>query len=189
MSILRSHARRTAVAAAVAGVALAGALGTGTAAHAATHGIFVREQCATVTGQTSYKPGLRSSKVRSVATTLSATTSNCSNSVGQAVGGNGSFTASLNGNASLAAENFSGSFTIDWPGGTGLNPSNGTLTVTESNGIESVSGTITSGAFYGSPVSLAFHITGNSGKGTRRHPVIAQDFANTQPLQVTGNDG
>jgi hypothetical protein len=103
--------------------------------------------------------------------------------------GAGSLTATLKGDASLAAENFSGTFTIDWPDSTGLNPSSGTLGVIESNGTEFVSGMVTAGAFTGSPFDFAYHTTANTGKGTNKHPVTAQAFANTQSLQLTQNDG
>jgi hypothetical protein len=192
MSILRTRvgsARRTMVAAAVLGAAFAGALGGGTAAHAATDGIVVREQCTTVTGQISYKPGLLSTQTRSVAATLSATTSGCSDFFDGALAGTGSFTAALKGNARLAAENFSGTFMIDWPATAGLNPSSGTLTVIESAGIESVYGTITSGGLTGSPIHFAYRTATNTGTGTKKHPVTAQTFVNTQALQLTQNDG
>lgn len=193
MSILRTRVvgstRRTIVAAAVVGAAFAGALGGGTAAHAAVNGIVVREQCAGVTGQVSYKPGLLSTGTRPVDAALSATTTGCSDLFGGALAGSGSFTAALTGNASLAAENFSGTFTINWPTSAGLNPSNGTLTVTESGGIESVNGTITSGALTGSPVHFAYRTTTNTGTGSKKHPVTAQAFVNTQPLQLTQNEG
>jgi hypothetical protein len=192
MSILRTRvgsARRTMVAAAVVGAAFAGALGGGTAAHAAVNGIVVRQQCTSVAGQISYKPGLLSTGTRTVNAALSATTSGCSDLFGGAQAGTGSLTAALTGNASLAAENFSGTFTINWPAAAGLNPSNGTLAVTESGGIESVSGTITSGALTGSPIHFAYRTTTNTGTGTKRHPVIAQAFVNTLPLQLTQNDG
>src|SRR5215831_2106218 len=54
-------------------------------------------------------------------------------------------TAVMSGTANVNAENFSGTFTINWPAGSGFNPSNGNLTVTEANGLENVSGTVTSG--------------------------------------------
>jgi hypothetical protein len=98
------------------------------------------------------------------------------------------FSAMLNGNSSLAAENFSGTFTIDWPASAGLNPSNGTVTVTESGGTESVNGMVTSGAFTGSPISVTLKTTANTGTGTKRHPVTAQTFVNTTPLQLTQNN-
>src|ERR1700692_4807249 len=93
----KGSARRTLVTAAVAGTALAGALGVGTVAHAATNGISVREQCTGVTGRISYQPGLLSPKehVRAV---LSATTTGCSDPSSGAVAGRGSFTATLTGN-------------------------------------------------------------------------------------------
>jgi len=190
MSILRTRVagrtRRTMVAAAIAGTALAGALGGGTAAHAATSGIVVREQCTGVTGQISYQPGLLSTGTRPADAALTATTTGCSDSFTGALAGSGSFIASLKGSASRAAGNFSGTFTINWPAA--LNPSNGTLTVTGSGGIESVSGTITSGALTGSPVHFAYRTTTSTGTGTKKHPVTAQAFVSTQPLQVTQNN-
>jgi len=187
MSILRT--RRTLVTAAVAGTALAGALGVGTVAHAATNGIIVREGCTGVTGQISYQPGLLSTKAQQVHAVLSGTTTGCSDAFSGALAGSGSFTASLTGKASAAAENFSGTFTINWPASAGLNPSNGTLTVTESNGTEVVRGTVTSGALTGSPISLSYLTTTNTGAGTKKHPITAQAFVNTQSLQLTQNNG
>jgi hypothetical protein len=186
---IEGNARRILIIAAVAGTAVAGALAGGTAAHAATNGIIVREQCTGVTGQISYQPGLLSGKAQQVHAVLSSTTTGCSDAFNGALGGSGSFTAVLTGKASLAAENFSGTFTINWPASAGLNPSNGTLTVTESNGTEHVSGTVTSGALTGSPISLAYVTTGNTGTGAKKHPVTAQTFVNTQSLQLTQNEG
>jgi hypothetical protein len=186
---IEGNARRILVTAAVAGTALAGTVGGITAAHAATNGIIVREQCTGVAGQISYQPGLLSTKAQQVHAVLSATTTGCSDVFNGQLAGSGSFTAVLTGKASLAAENFSGTFTINWPASAGLNPSNGTLTVTESNGTELVSGTVTSGALTGFPISLAYVTTANTGTGTTKHPVTAQSFVNTQSLQLTQNNG
>jgi len=186
---IEGNARRILVTTAVAGTALAGTLGGITAAHAATNGIIVREQCTGVTGQISYQPGLQSAKTQQVRAVLSSTLTGCSDAFNGALGGSGSFTAVLTGKASLAAENFSGTFTINWPASAGLNPSNGTLTVTESNGTELVSGTVTSGALTGFPVRVTYLTTGNTGTGTKKHPVTAQSFVNTQSLQLTQNEG
>jgi hypothetical protein len=192
MSIIRmrdeGNARRILVTA-VAGTAMAGALAAGSAAHAATSSIIVREGCTGVSGQTSFQPGLLSARARTVVAVLSSTTSGCTDIINGPQAGTGSFTAQLAGTASLGAENFTGTFTINWPASAGLNPSNGTLTVTQSNGAELVAGTITNGAFTGSPMHLAFVITGNTGNGSRNRPVTAQTFVNSQPLQVTQNLG
>ena len=51
----------------------------------------------------------------------------------------------MSGHANLSAGNFTGTFTINWPAGTGWKPSNSNLTVTEANGLETVSGSVTSG--------------------------------------------
>jgi hypothetical protein len=186
---IEGNARRILVTAAVAGTALAGALVSGTAAHAATDGIIVRDRCTGVTGQVSYQPGLLSSKAQQVHAVLSGTTTGCSDAFAGTLGGSGSFTAVLSGHASPAAENFSGTFTINWPASAQLNPSNGTLTVTESNGTETVSGVVTSGALVGSPISLSYVTTASTGTGAKKHPVTAQSFTNTQPLQLTQNEG
>jgi hypothetical protein len=186
---IEGSTRRFLVTAAVAGTAMAGALGVSTAAHAATNGIIVRQSCTGVSGQINYQPGLQSSKSQSVRAVLAATTTGCSSVFSGPQGGTGSFTAVLTGKASLAAENFTGTFTINWPASAGLNPSNGTLSVTDSNGFEVVRGTITSGALTGSPVGLTYLTTTSTGSGSKKHPVTAQAFVNSQPLQVTQNEG
>jgi hypothetical protein len=91
--------------------------------------------------------------------------------------------------ASLAAENLTGTFTINWPGGT-LNPSNGTLSVTAQGGNQyAVSGTVTSGADTGSVLSLGYLTTTQKGTGTKLHPVVSQQFVNTAPLALARNIG
>jgi hypothetical protein len=102
--------------------------------------------------------------------------------------GSGSLTAVLSGKASLAAENFAGTFTINWP--SALNPSNGTLSVTaQGNHQYSVNGTITSGADTGAVLSLGYLTTTQKGTGTKAHPVVLQNFVNTSPLAVSRNFG
>lgn len=207
MSILRT--RRTLVAAAVAGTAIAGALGAGTAAHAATSGIIVRQSCTGVSGNINYVPGLQSTTAQSNTAVLSATLTGCSGVFSGPLSGNGSFAATLQGNASAAAENFTGTFTINWPASAALNPSNGTLTVTEVNGMENVSGTVKSGALVGSPISFSYIPTSSTTKtmtvsstsskssghnSKKKHTATvtvttAQAFINTMPLQLTQNEG
>ena len=95
----------------------------------------------------------------------------------------------MHGTVNLSAENFSGTFTINWPAGSGWNPSNGTLTVTEANGLENVSGSVTSGFDTGTAFAMQYVITGQTGRGTALHPVTAQTYTNTQSLTLSRNEG
>ena len=140
-------------------------------------------------GHVHYGPGLRSKRLRKVQATLTSTTSGCSDIFTGPLSGTGTFTAVLSGKASLANENFTGTFTINWPAGSGFNPSNGTLTITDSGGIENVTGTVTSGFDTGTVLGLQYVTTHNRGNGTRRHPVTVQRFTNTQPLTLSRNEG
>ncbi|HVT70585.1 MAG TPA: hypothetical protein VHF26_22755 [Trebonia sp.] len=154
MSILRP--RRTLVAAAVAGTAIAGALGVGTAAHAATSGVVTLQMCNQITGNVNYTPGLQSSTAQSVRAILTATVNGCSGEFSGAENGTGTFDATMTGNASLAAENFAGTFTLNWPAGANLFPSNGTVKVTDNNGVEQLLASITSGAYSGTQFGFSY---------------------------------
>jgi hypothetical protein len=120
---------------------------------------------------------------------LTGTTSGCSDIFSGAVGGTGTFTAVMSGHANLSAENFSGTFTINWPAGIGWNPSNGSLTVTEANGLETVSGSVSSGFDTGTAFAMQYVITGQTGTGGPLHPVTAQTYTNTQSLTLSRNEG
>jgi hypothetical protein len=197
MNIIQHSAARgvraAAVTTVVAGASMAGLLGPG-AAHASTAshriaGIVVVDSCTGVSGSITYSPGLRSTKVKAERAALSGKISGCSDSTQGPVNGTGRFTATLSGNASLAAENFKGTFTIHWPVSTGFNPSTGTLSVTDSNGMENVSGTVTSGADTGTALAMQYVTTHNTGKGTKKHPVTKQAYINTQSLTLSRNEG
>jgi hypothetical protein len=187
--------RAAAVAAAAAGASLAGVLGlagTAQASTAAPHvpaGYVVTDSCTSLAGRITYSPGLRTTRLKAQQAVLTGTTAGCSDIFSGPLSGTGSFTAVLSGSASLAAENFSGTFTINWPAGSGFNPSNGTLSVTESGGLENISGTVTSGFDTGSALGGQYVITGKTGRGTRLHPVTAQTYTNTQPLTLSRNEG
>jgi hypothetical protein len=101
----------------------------------------------------------------------------------------GTFSAALSGQASFDAENFGGTFTITWPASSGLSPSVGSVVVTDTNGTESLSGTVTSGAFTQSVLGLGLLTTSHAGKGTKKSPVTSQLFTSTQPLTVSDNVG
>jgi hypothetical protein len=185
--------RAALVTTAVAGAGIAGLLGTSAAqASTASNGVagyVAIDTCTSVSGNITYVPGLRSTKVKTEQAILTGTTAGCSDIFNGAMAGTGTFTAILSGNASKAAENFTGTFTINWPASSGLNPSNGTLSVTDSNGVETVSGSVTAGADTGTALAMQYVTTGNTGSGTRRHPVTAQTFTNSQSLTLSRNTG
>ena len=186
------RARTALVTTAVAGAGLAGVLGMGGAAHAATHapnGYVVIDSCTGVSGKIVYSPGMVKYKKPLIHAVMTGTTSGCADIFSGAVGGTGTFTAVLSGHANLSNENFGGTFTINWPAGSGWNPSNGNLTVTESNGLENVSGSVTSGFDTGTVFAMQYVVTGSTGRGTALHPVTAQTYTNTQSLTLSRNEG
>jgi hypothetical protein len=176
-----------------AGAGIAGVLGMSGIAQASTaghspRGWVVIDNCTGVSGKVTYSPGLEK-KNRSVQAVLTGTTSGCSDIFNGAESGTGTITAIMSGTANVNAENFSGTFTINWPAGSGFNPSNGNLTVTEVNGLETVSGSVTSGFDTGTAFAMQYVITGQTGRGTALHPVTAQTYTNTQPLTLSRNEG
>jgi hypothetical protein len=168
----------------VAAAAGAAILGTASAASAGTVSV---ETCTSVAGSTTYQPGLTIA-TRTETAVLSATLNGCGNAYNGASPGAGALTANLTGPASTAAVSLKGAFVVNWPATSGFNPSTGTLGVTGPNaqGLYTVSGTITGGAFTGSTVSTSLLGTGvNTGaNGSVQHPVTTQQFTNTAPLQV-----
>jgi hypothetical protein len=159
------------------------------ASHAGPNGWVVTDSCTGVAGSVSYSPGLRNLKLKNQQAVLTGTTSGCSDIFNGAESGTGTITAVLSGKASKAAENFTGTFTINWPASSGFNPSNGSLTVTESNGVETVTGTVASGFDTGSALAWQYVITGHKGKGTALKPITSQTYTNTQPLTLSRNEG
>jgi hypothetical protein len=85
-----------------------------------------------------------------------------------------------------------GTFTISWPAASGLNPSTGNLGVSGPNaqGAYTVGGTITGGAFTGSPVNTSVVVvaTNAGANGTNTNPVANQQFINAAPLNVSRNN-
>ena len=197
MSIISRPAARRGRAAlaatAVAGAGLAGLLGVGGVAHASTtahpDGWVVYTSCTGVSGNISISPGLHAAKARNVREVLTGTTSGCSNIFSGAMSGTGTFTAIMSGSATYTAQNLSGTFTINWPAGSGYNPANGTLSATESNGVETVSGSVTSGFETGAEFTLQYVITGHTGKPRSTKGVTAETYTNTQPLNLLENTG
>ena len=197
MSITQRFTARRARAALVttvaAGAGIAGTLGMSGIAQASTvghvpPGWVVIDSCTGVSGKVPYSPGLEK-KNRSVQAVLTGTTSGCSDLFNGAISGTGTITAVMSGTANVNAENFSGTFTINWPAGSGWNPSNGNLTVTEANGLENVSGSVTSGFDTGTAFAMQYVVTGQTGVGGPKHPVTAQTYTNTQSLTLSRNEG
>ena len=186
------RARAALVTTVAASAGVAGLLGMGGVAHAATHSVngwVTIDSCTGLSGSISYSPGLLKARNRSVQAVMNGTTSGCSDVFSGPMSGTGTFTAVMTGKARLGAENFSGTFTINWPAASGFNPSNGTLTVTESNGLETISGSVTSGFDTGTALAAQYVFTGKTGSGTIAHPVKAQTYTNTQPLTLSRNEG
>ena len=175
-----------------AGAGIAGMLGMSGVAQASTahinRGWVVTDSCTGVAGKVTYSPGLEK-KNRSVQAVLTGTTSGCSDIFNGAESGTGTLTAVMSGTANVNAENFSGTFTINWPAGSGFNPSNGTLSVTEANGLETVSGSVTSGFDTGSAFALQYVVTGHTGRTGTKKGITAQTYTNTQPLTLSRNEG
>jgi hypothetical protein len=185
-----------AVTVAASGAIAAGLLGMGGTAQASTiarhvpDGYVVVDSCTGLAGQVTYSPGLRIKVLRSVKTAvMTGTTSGCSDIFIGAINGTGTFTAVMSGKASVDAENFSGTFTINWPAGSGFNPSTGTLTVTDSSGQETISGSVTGGFDTGTALYAQYAITGKKGAGTKTHPVTSQTYTNTMSLRLSRNEG
>jgi hypothetical protein len=187
------HRVRTALVTTVAaGAGLAGLLGiagTASASTGHTNGFVVVTSCTSVSGKITYTPGLRNTVLKKETAVLTGTVSGCSNIDTGAIAGTGQITALLSGTADKNAENFSGTFTINWPAGSGFNPSNGTLTVTDSNGLENVSGAVSSGFETTAPVAMQYVVTSSKGLGTKLHPITSQNYINTQSLTLSENTG
>jgi hypothetical protein len=147
------------------------------------------DTCTGVSGKITFSPGMVKVKKPLIHAVLTGTTSGCSDIFSGAIGGTGTITAVMSGHANLSAQNFSGTFTINWPAGSGFNPSNGNLTVTEANGLENVSGSVTSGFDTGAAFAMQHVVTGKTGVGGALHPVSAETYTNTQSLTLSRNEG
>ena len=184
---------RRAVLASAAGVAvIAGLAGSAVAADAQQaakpNGFVYVETCTSLSGTVAITPGLKA-KAHSETAVVSGTLDGCS-SFGSPQPGQGSFTAVVSGTASTTAGTLTGTFTANWPASSGLNPSNGTITITTiSKGMYGISGTVTSGAWLQNSLSAGYVVTGTTGKGTKHSPVVSQSFVNTTSLQLGHNGG
>ena len=189
----RIAARRFALATGTAALATLAMVATvATAAHAATPDGYVTVQsCTAVSGSTTFTPGLRHTAVKQSGL-LSATLSGCSSSIFGPEAGTGTLTAVLSGVSSVSAVSMTGTAVINWPASSGLNPSTGTVRLSGPvAGLYTVSGSITTGAYTGSPFGTQLFVTGtNAGaNGTKAHPVKTQSFVNSAPFTASQNLG
>jgi hypothetical protein len=183
----RRAARNALVSAVIAGSGLAGVLGvTAGTAHASTDGFVTVASCGAVAGKITYSPGLLTSTTQATNATMTGFVSNCTD-LATPLAEFGKLAIQMSGNASKAAENFGGTFTINWPGS--LNPSTGTVSVSEVNGVEQLSGTITSGALTGGVIGAHYVITTAKGSGAATSPVTSQTYINNTSLTVQENTG
>ena len=185
------RARRRVFALAAGSVAVAALAATGAgAANASTRGFSSVESCTGVTGSISYSPGLLSTTARNQQSVLTGTLSGCSGFNG-AQAGTGTITIVASGSSSVASIAETGTVTVNWPASSGLNPSNGTVTLTRASKTLpiSVSGSFTSGAFTGAAISTSLLATHHAGSGTKAHPITRQDFVNTTPFAAKVNFG
>ena len=163
---------------------------TASPAAAVPSGWSTVQSCTSAMGSLSYQPGLTNT-ARAQTGALSATLTGCTSAFSGAAAGEGRLTASLSGPSSTASVAQSGTFTINWPVASALNPSNGTFAIAgpDATGHYTASGSITSGAFPGAWLGVTFVVTGvnPAANGSTAHLVSRQQLTNTAPLQVRRN--
>lgn len=146
------------------------------------------QSCTSVSGSVTFVPGL-AKRIHAESAVLTATLNGCSLD-GNPVSGQGTLSAVLSGKADVASQNLSGTYTISWPAGEGLNSSNGSVTISGPNSnVIGFAGTGTSGAFTGLPASTALFVTGHTGNGTAKSRMTSESLVSSQPLQVLENLG
>ena len=176
--------KRTIVTAlALAAVASASIAGTAQAGYSTV------EQCTGVAGTINYTPGLKA-KPQAVTATITGTLTGCSGQNG-AQAGTGTFFAQLSSPAaSRTANNESGTFVINWPAASGLNPTTGRISTVGPNGaVYLANGSDTGGAYASGVLSTAFVVTGQTLGGQKLNQIVGQSIVNTLPLAIKVNFG
>jgi hypothetical protein len=180
------------LAASFAGVGAAQAQAAPAPAHAAANarGYSAVQSCTGLTGSISWNPGLVTKKLRTEHAVLTGTLSGCVGINGVETG-TGTVTAVLNGSSRIGSVQESGSITVNWPTSSGLNPSNGTVTLVRTAADQpfTLSGQFTSGAYTGALASSAVLETGHTGGHTATNPLTQLSFVNTQPFAAKVNFG
>jgi hypothetical protein len=166
--------------AAVASAALAGT---------AQAGYSTVEQCTALSGTIHYSPALKKAP-GAVTETITGTISGCSGQNG-AQAGEGTFFAQLSSpTASRTANNQTGTFVINWPAASGLNPTTGRIsTIGPNAGVYLAQGQDTGGAYASGVLSTSWAVTGQTLGGKKLNKVLAETFVNTLPLAIKVNFG
>jgi hypothetical protein len=180
--------RRAALAIATGAVAVAGIATAGAGSANASYSSV--ESCTGVSGLVTHSPGLLTTHARNQQTVFTGTLTGCSGLNGPQ-SGEGTITIFANGSSSNSAMNETGTVTVNWPAGSGLNPSNGTVALRRAGSTAplSVYGSVTSGAFTGSVLATNLLVTTHNGTGTKAHPITRQQVVNTAPLTAKVNFG
>jgi hypothetical protein len=169
----------------VTALALA-AVASASLAATAQAGYSTVEQCTSLNGTITYTPGLKAAP-HAVTAIITGTISGCSGQSG-AQAGTGTFFAQLSAPAaSKTANNEAGTFVINWPAASGLNPTTGTLNLAGPNGGQYVlNGADHAGAYASGVLSSALAVTGQT---LKKKAVLSQSFVNTLPLAIKVNFG
>jgi hypothetical protein len=180
------------------GAVLAGSLAgasSATAAEAPAHAVAAKgfsavQSCTGFNGSITWSPGLVTKKLRTERAVLTGTLAGCSG-INGAEAGTGTVTAVLTGTSKIGSISETGTVTVNWPAGSGLNPSNGTVTVARAAADQPfvLSGHFTSGAYTGALVSSSMLESGHKGGHTAAHPLTRHSFVNTAPFAALVNFG
>ena len=176
--------KRTIVTAlALAAVASASIAGTAQAGYSTV------QQCTALNGSIHYTPSLKKAP-GAVTETITGTISGCSGQNG-AQAGTGTFFAQLTSPAaSKTTNNESGTFVINWPAASGLNPTTGRISTAGPNaGLYLVNGADNGGAYASGALSTSWVVTGQTLGGKKHNQVTAETFVNTLPLAIKVNFG
>ena len=181
-------ARTAAAAAALTAVAVAGAPAA-QAAPVQADGFSTVQSCTSVSGKITYGKGLtKDGQDPSLGAHRHGRRLHRPNG---AQSGTGTISGALVGKSSYMSVNETGTVTVNWPAGSGFNPSNAAVTLRETskNGVITIGGTITSGAFTGARFSTSLLPVSHQGSGSKAHPLKSQTLVNTLPLSVAQNFG
>jgi len=165
---------------ALAAVASASLAGTAQAGYSTV------EQCTSLSGTITYTPGLKA-KPGAVNAIITGTISGCSGQSG-AQAGTGTFFAQLSSPAaSKTVNNEAGTFVINWPAASGLNPTTGTINLSGPNANQYVlNGQDRAGAYASGVLSSGLAVTAQT---LKKKTVLTQSFVNTLPLAIKVNFG
>ena len=177
------HAMKRSIVTALALAAVASASLAGTA----EAGYSTVQQCTALSGTIHYTPSLKKA-ASAVTETITGTISGCSGQNG-AQAGSGTFFAQLSSPAaSKTANNESGTFVINWPAASGLNPTTGRIsTIGPNAGPYLVQGQDTAGAYTSAVLSTSWVVTGQTLGGKKHNQIVAETFTNALPLAIKVN--